>query len=408
MVSQQQYYLKQVIVLNEGAWGGPVTVGSYDPVSKTYSVFDTIYARFASDVIVDSGYIYVAADTFLIKYNADTKQRLLTRVVPGVRELAVWKNQLLVSRAEINPLPTYFQVYDKNTFNLLYELPLSERAASIGVLGDTAYVAVNGWGAVGKLALIDLNNQALIAEVDLGQNGLNPENVFVSRLQGRIYTQNNLNWSNASVSVYYPATGAVNNYLLNRPSGCVGSAYYLNNIYYQISGDKHLEVFSTLAFTTWDTLNINKAIYGIGIDSINARIYVGATDYVSWGKAYVYDFYGGLVDSFDVGISPGTFAFDVRKTTGVDNVAINSPSFMVKDLEDGNRIMVLWLESDAKEGMLSIFDGTGRNVLSLPVKGGRPYFIETGHLPAGFYNVVLTGERIYMRRWAKVDGGLKR
>src|SRR5438105_2629925 len=61
MLASAQPYVHQVIFLNEGHYDYtnqvqtvPVTIGVYSPVTKIYSVVDTIpNARFGSDVIVD-------------------------------------------------------------------------------------------------------------------------------------------------------------------------------------------------------------------------------------------------------------------------------------------------------------------------------------------------------------------
>ncbi len=392
LFSQGQYIMKQAIILNEGPFGGPVTVGAYDPVSKSYQVFDSVGARFASHVIIDSGYIYVAADSLIIKYNSTTKQKVLSRVVKGVRKLAIWKNELLVTRAEINPLPTYFQVYDKNTFNLIYELSLSERAEGVGVLGDTAYVAINGWGAVGKLARIDLNAQSLIDEIDLGPDGLNPGPVFVSKAQRKVYTVNALNYQNASVSIYDANTGQVSSILLNRPSACVGSVYYLNNIYYQINGYKDIEVFSTTGLVTWDTLFINKSIYGIDIDSINARIWVSETDYQTYGKVIMYSFYGQKIDSFDVGVSPGNFAFEVVEVSGVAEPLNNDKNIFINYDASGDVLSVLWTSEENGDGLLRLTTIDGRELFNKSIRSGVVYNIPLGTLPRSIYTVSIYGD----------------
>src|SRR5436190_819325 len=130
----QGNYVHRVIVLNEGHYDYinhiqtvPVTVGAFNPATHLYVPFDTIdNARFASHVLVDGSNIYVAADNQLIRYDADSYQRLATATVTGLRKIAVWNNQLLVSRGEyLQTFNSYFQVYDKNNLSFVYELPVS-------------------------------------------------------------------------------------------------------------------------------------------------------------------------------------------------------------------------------------------------------------------------------------------
>ena len=380
-----QYTLNQVIVLNEGPFGGPVTVGSYNPSTQVYQNFDTLQAKFASDVIIDSGFIYVAADTLLVKYDLNTKQKLAVQTVKGIRELAIWKNQILVTRAQTSPLPSYFQVYNKSNLNFIYEsTTVSERASEVKVWNDTAYVAVNGWGSVGKLAVVDLNAQSLNREIDLGPNGLNPEAVFKSNVNGKIYTVNNLNWTNSSVTKYDIASTGFVNTLMNRPSGCSGSSYYLNNVYFQTSGQNKIGVFSTTALSVWDSLLINKSLYAIGIDSVNSHIYISETDYTTYGKVFIYDFFGALVDSFNVDVSPGTFAFDVRTTTGIseNNIATNLftyPNPISDELHIG------FIDAQNEKAILTLIDVLGQEIYKKQINTNVPNTLSLNTLPQGIY-----------------------
>lgn len=391
-----QYTLQQVIVLNEGPWGGPVTVGSYNPSTQVYQNFDTLPARFASDVIIDSGFIYVAADTLLVKYDLNTKQQLAIQTVKGIRELAIWKNQILVTRAQTSPLPSYFQVYNKNNLNFIYEsTTVSERAAEVKVWNDTAYVAINGWGSVGKLAVVDLNAQALNREIDLGPNGLNPEAVFLSKVNGKIYTVNNLNWTNSSVTKYDAASTGFVNTLMNRPSGCSGSSYYLNNVYFQTSGQNKIGVFSTTGLTVWDSLLINKSLYGIGIDSVNSHIYISETDYTTFGKVFIYDFFGALVDSFAVNISPGTFAFDVRNTTGISENNF-SANLLLYPNPVSDELHIGFIDSENEKATLTLTDVLGREIYQRQINTNVPNTLSLKTIPQGVYflKVETTGEKV--------------
>src|SRR5690242_10274705 len=111
----------RVIVLNEGHYDYtnqiqtvPVTIGSYNPGSRIYQTFDTIYnARFATCVIIDGNSIYAAVDSFIIQYDKTTYQEINRTVLRGVRKLAVWNNQLLASRGEyLMTFSSYFEVYE--------------------------------------------------------------------------------------------------------------------------------------------------------------------------------------------------------------------------------------------------------------------------------------------------------
>ena len=398
-----QHTLRQVIVLNEGKFGGPVTVGSYDPVARTYTTFDTLNLRFASDVITDESGIYVAADGKLIRYDLDSKQKVAEVDVPGVRELAVWHNQLLVTRGDVAPLPTYFQVYDKTTLTMLYELStVSERCAEVKVMNDMAYVAVNGFGTVGKLAVIDLKNRMEKEEIDLGADGLNPESVEIEPVNNMVYTVNALDFNDASVSAFSATGATAASTRLHRPSSCAGSMYYLNNMYFQTSGQDHIGVFSTSQKTVWDSLMVGKSLYGIGVDPVNAQIYLSETDYTTYGKVSVYDFFGKFVTSFDVGVSPGTFAFDVRAASGADDAPDGAGNLLIYPNPASREVNIGLIAPGVSSAEFTLTNALGVSVMNGEVPANSPHNIVVEEHPAGVYFLsVKTAAGVSVRKIVK-------
>jgi|GEM_PF-135141 len=327
-VKAQSYKLNQVIVLNDGnilSSGGQHTrVGSYNPVTKVYQDFDTIAAKYGSHVIIDSGYIYVGADSLLIKYDLNTHAKLATQTVVGIREMAVWGKQILVTTGTTFPLKSYFLAYNKSNLSLAYQdTTISHATEGIQVLHDSAYIAINdfGSGSIGKLGVVDLHAQKEKHEVDLGPTGLNPYSVFVEPNNQKIYTVNNLVYNNSSVTKYDAPSTTFNNNSLHLTAGCTGSVFYQGNVYFEASNDDNIGVFSATSLSVWDSLKIHKYVYGMGIDSADGYMYVGQTDYVSYGNVFIYDLFGHAIDSFAVDVSPGNFAFDVRTVTGIPTIA---------------------------------------------------------------------------------------
>ena len=79
-----QNYVNQVIILNEGYYDyqtgailEPVTIGSYNPTTQQYQVVDTLEnMRFASDLVIDGNFYYVAADAKIYKMDLNTHQEI--------------------------------------------------------------------------------------------------------------------------------------------------------------------------------------------------------------------------------------------------------------------------------------------------------------------------------------------
>ncbi len=326
-------YVHKVIVLNEGHYDYigmvqtvPVTVGAYNPMLHTYTTFDTIFnARFATHVVVSGSDIFVAADNQLIRYDADTYQRMATATVPGIRKISLWNNQLLVSRGEyLQTYSSYFQVYDKGDLHFIYELPVASgpQFASEGIVvkDNVAYIAINNgfdWGnEVGLVGRVDLATQNYLTEVDLGSGGKNPENIIL--VNDQIFTVNNTDYTTASVSRVDISTLGVVTTNLMTSTGCGTSVVASNYVLFQPSGDISLGRFSMPTLSLDGLLSINRNIYGMAADEINSLLYVSETDYSTYGKIVMYDFAGALVDSFDVSVSPGNIALDIRTVAGIN------------------------------------------------------------------------------------------
>lgn len=392
-----QTTVNQVVVLNEGYynWGTgtidvPVTVGAYYPGTKVYSTFDTIAgAQFASDVIVEGNFLYVASSIGIRKYDKVTKQALANVAVTGVRKMCVWNNQLLVSRGDVGLTNNYFQVYDATNLSFIYELNNvtgpTFTAEGIAVEGDSCFIALNNGfnfpNYTGKVGVVYLPTQTYVREFDLGVLGLNPD--YFTIKNGTIYTVNNRDYTNASVSVYDIAGGGLTTTDLLVTGGCGTSVFAASDLIYQVAGESNLKKFSTSSFSTYDSLQINKPIYGLAHDDVNNLLYAGETDFSTYGKIFIYGTTGVLVDSFTVSVSPGNMAIDYNNPTAVnENVAANF------DMFPNPAIDILTIKSD-KITSYTLCDVLGNKLKSENVKAVSKHVINVSDLKAGVYFVTV-------------------
>lgn len=342
-----QNYVHQVLILNEGLYGydSLVTVGSYDPLTETYTtVVEIDSSRFASDLIIDSTFFYVAADNKILKYHLDTYELLAEVNVEGVRNLAIHNNHLFVSRGEYDPVTwgsvsynSYLHVYNKNNLSYITEFDtiIGPKATSQNLIVDQGklYVAINNgfeWGnEEGLVGVIDANSLNYISEFDLGDDGKNPDNMMLH--DNNLYTVNNKDWSGSSISQINLETGTVvTKNISAAPTGCGTSCLRAGKIIYQISQD-------SLLFQ-WDPMGEGEDIsseiglfdnfYELAEDKINSKLYASSTDYVSFGNIHIYDENYNLESTFTTGISPGTIVFDVRQSLSLEELGI--PNFINK------------------------------------------------------------------------------
>jgi len=385
-----QNYLNQVLVLNEGYFDyqtnqiiDPVTIGSYDPSTQIYSVVSTLNGmRFGSDLIIDGNFYYVAADSKIYKMDLNTHQELSSVVCPGVRNLGIYQNKLVATRGEyLTTYDSYLHIYDATTLSLIQAIDTISgpkwASQNIVVDGSIAYIAINNgyeWGnEKGLIGKLNLDNLSYGNEVDLGPDGKNPDNLMKSG--DFLYTVNNKDWSNASVSKV--ALNGSSNATVNLQSvatGCGTSALRDDKLVYQISMETTLNEFDI------NLMNLSGPISGHSInyyelaqEPVSGQLYTSETDFFSFGKIHIFDDNNTELSNFNVGISPGTIVFDVRPSVGLteqENSLVIYPN-------PTNNILNLSFYSSGK---VRIIDFSGKEVLS-----GFEKSIDVSQLKNGAY-----------------------
>ena len=333
-----QDYVHQVFVLNEGYFDyslnqsiEPVTIGTYNPSTQTYLTIDTIVgARFASDLVIDNDYFYVAADNMLHKYDKNNYNLMASQQIDGIRNLAIWNDKIIISRGDYDNttfLPIFFnsylQIYNTSDLSLYIELDTTtgpKWATQNLIIDDNKlYVAINNayeWGnEKGIIGVLDLNTFSYLNEINLGPDGINPDNMVFEG--DYIYTINNKDWYGSSVSQLSILTNSVSTInLASVSTGCGTSCLRDGKINYQISGDTLLYEWDVLLLpSTGTSLGLNQNFYDLSYDKINNLLYASSTDYSTYGSVNIYNQDNFLIHSFQCGISPGTIVFDVRYHT---------------------------------------------------------------------------------------------
>ena len=369
-----QNYLHKVLVLNEGYFDyqtnqiiDPVTIGSYDPSTQIYSVVSTLNGmRFGSDLIIDGNFYYVAADSKIYKMDLNTHQEIASVSCVGVRNLGIYQNKLVATRGEyLTTFDSYLHIYDANTLSLIQAIDTISgpkwASQNIVIDGSIAYIAINNgyeWGnEKGLIGKLNLDNLSYGNEVDLGPDGKNPDNLMKSG--DFLYTVNNKDWTNASVSkVALNGSSNVTVNLQSVATGCGTSALRDDKLVYQISMETTLNEFDI------NLMNLSGPISGHSInyyelaqEPVSGQFYTSETDFFSFGKIHIFDDNNTELLNFNVGISPGTIVFDVRPSVGL--------------IEQGNSLVIypnptkenLYLYGFSSE-KTRILDLSGKEVIS--------------------------------------------
>lgn len=325
----------RVLILNEGYFDyfsgeivTPVSLAAYYPETGEYVTLDEIEeARFASDIEIFENEYYVAADKFLVKYDLLTDAQLASIEIEGIRKVAVNEDYIVVTRGEyLVSLDAYIQVYNRNTLELAFEIPATELEYStegVIIYYGTAYVAVNNgfnFGSeVGMIAKVNLETQTLTETIDLGADGINPDNIMFDG--ETIFTLNNKNYTGSSVSSYKISSGEVSTHnLLNISAGCGTSTYFDGDIFYQEMFGTAVSKYEPLAETFIGEKEFGFNFYALAFDETHDQMYAAETDFFSYGKIHVYDLEGTELTQFDAGVSPGNIIFDIRTSVPVQSM----------------------------------------------------------------------------------------
>jgi hypothetical protein len=391
-----QNYLHQVLILNEGYYdyqtstqGAPVTIGSFNPSTQTYQEVSTINGmRFASDLIIEGNVYYVAADTKILKYDLNSHALLDEVNCPGVRNLAFYQGKLVATRGEyLTTYSSYLHVYDANNLNLITAIDTVQgpkwATQNLVIDGSKAYVAVNNgyeWGnEKGIIGTLDLNNLTYGNELDLGQDGKNPDNLM--KYGNFLYTVNNKDWSGASVSKV--ALDFSSNSTVNLPAatGCGTSALRDDKLVYQISMQTDLNTFDIgLMNNIGPVAGHQTNYYELAQEPLSSNLYCTETDYVTFGKVKIFDQSNVELLEFNTGVAPGTVAFDVRSNAGLNEV---SSGLEVYPNPASN---VLNISTDGQKQLLNAY---GQVVLESVENQ-----MDISYLPSGFYWLQTNGRAI--------------
>lgn len=322
---------ENLIILNEGYYDfnnqeiiEPASIGVYYTSTEFYEEVAVIEGvRFASDMIVNEGFLYVAADNKILKYQIGSFELLNEVEVQGARNLLIHNDNLFVSRGDYDydtwsavVFDSYLHVYDKNDLTFVSQFDSSNGPAwstqNLVIKDDQVFVAINNgfeWNnEKGLIGVIDANNLTYTNEFDLGDNGTNPDNMV---LKGDyLLTVNNKNWSGSSVSrVNLITNEVVTEDLADISTGCGTSALRGDFLNYQVSGANTVQKYDYENMeTVGEEEGINLNFYEIAEGSDNL-FYASSTDFSSYGEVYIFNQNNEVVSSFSTGISPGTFQF---------------------------------------------------------------------------------------------------
>ncbi|MEM0996661.1 MAG: T9SS type A sorting domain-containing protein [Bacteroidota bacterium] len=299
----------QVIVANGGVFGPNnfASIASWDIVNDTYTVLDSVPASSVQDLIIEGDTAYLAADSFLVKYDLAGRQRLATAPLSGVRKLAIYQDKLLVTRG-FGASSDWVQAFNKSDLTFDYAVSgISGQCEGIATFQDTAFVAVPGsfGNTTGDLAVIDLTNGQLVREISFDTFGVGISRVI--QFGDDIWTVSPLAFGSPAgyISRYTVANAQLQHFRENF-SLRNGVTNGDGNIYLTANGNLASYNMQGAFFLSTNVVSGNWQ--AIAADAVNGDYFLTATDFATFGRLYRYSSMGMVIDSVEVGISPEAIA----------------------------------------------------------------------------------------------------
>ena len=208
----------------------------------------------------------------------------------------------------------------------------------IAVSNGFAYVCnVGGWGLDSTVTVINTNTDAVETTLTVGDK----PNSAVVDINGNVwiltggFTEYDANWNVISetpgvLAMINTSTNTIESSLVfpigNHPEDLVINGAG-NKLYYSDgSWSKAVYEFGINDVDLSNTPIIDRSFYGLGYDPVSNEIYGSdAVDFTQQGWVYRYATSGAVIDSFQVGIIPGSFAFS-QTVSGISEFSTASIS----------------------------------------------------------------------------------
>ncbi|MBT3621375.1 MAG: T9SS type A sorting domain-containing protein [Flavobacteriales bacterium] len=332
-----------VYITNEGNFGtGNGSLSIYDKTSNsvTNDVFSTVNSAYLGDVVQSmeffdgKGYVCV---------NGSAKIEVIDENATYIATIAMASPRYL---KQVNATKAYVtdwgingvQVIDLTTNTVTSTIACGAGPEGIAVSNGFAYVCnVGAWGLDSTVTIINTTTDAVETTLTVGDK----PNSAVVDANGNVwvltggYTEYDANWNVVSetpgvLAMINTTTNTIDvSYTFtvgNHPEDLVINGAGDKLYYSDGSWSKAVYEFGINDSQLAVTPIINKSFYGLGYDPISNEIYGSdAVDFTQQGWVFRYATTGAVVDSFQVGIIPGGFAFR-QDVLGVSDMSTASIS----------------------------------------------------------------------------------
>jgi hypothetical protein len=349
----------EVIIINGEAYGTNASnIASYDLITKTYEVFDTIGSNSIQDVLIEGTTAFVAAQSIIVSYDLETKTRIADVAFPGVssnyESIFVDDNYVFVGNA-YGQTDSNLYAFDKNT--LAFEFAVTEASVECkgGLsLNDTLYIgqelsAVNYSDSIGSIIIANANTGQYYRTIELGTAGAGIS---------KIYNEGNYIYAvcKGSSKVLKIEIGSDIITEISLPSFTKSLMMQGSKLYLDLNGKAgYLDLADeSLALSSKDLAGV-----AIAYDPSNETAIYTVSDYFSYGSLIVSN--DMTEDTIPIGISPEAIAL-VFKPNNSPITMDDSYEFLYEETVSEYQLAVLDNDTDADNETLTITTITIPNV----------------------------------------------
>lgn len=317
----QTTYVNQVLIGAGGNYSNPdenVTVSTYNPNDQSITFFGDVLTHSIQDIVIHDGYVFVAAQDSIAKFDIDSFERVAIASAPGVNQLYAHDGNLYVS-FQFPVTENFVRVYSSDDLTFITNISdVSNESAGMLVVDNNLYVAVpGGWAnTTGNIAIIDLSNMQ-VTEVALEEQGLGVFDLFTYNDKIMSISRTPYMGTTGYISTMSMQGSDVESYLVEEVIGKFAGIN--NNMLYTIMnngiGSINLSDFSVE--NTEIVMPLTNTIAAVALDTVNSLFYLTTTDYFSMGEGSVYNMSGEVVNTFEAAISAEAIDIDYRVNTGI-------------------------------------------------------------------------------------------
>ena len=321
--------VKELIIIEGGSFGAPnnkVQFSTYNPKLKTLAAFDSIPGDFAHGIAINGhlGFLYVGNTidslNFLCKYDLRTKTLLKKVSIPGVQNIIVYKDKLLITKG-YPLLSNFFAIYNQSDLSLVAEInKINQPALGITVLNNKAYIAIEGSGPnytdSGTVGVLNLKNNSFEKMIRL-----DTFNKVIHQLTA--YNGNLYFFGDSLITTYKLKDSTYTHHGLTKPFK-----------FMDVSGNKlFIKVNNKIQTTFIDsplympqTILSQPTIIGI-YDALSNNYFGINTDYFSFGHLLQLNIKSGKIDTTNIKIAAESMAlYENASENYNDQFSINTNS----------------------------------------------------------------------------------